>query len=175
MGLRSVAQATHQTPCSFTIIGKGPEQAWLEDMAQNLGVNIDWIPWMSQEALVNAYLHHDVLLFPSLHDTSPNVIIEAFSCGLPVVCLDLGGPGVMVDDSCGRVIKTADLDEETVVEGLANALLELAGDPDLRRRLSEGAINRSRQFDFKQAVECIYPDPGITGQMKDALSSNLCF
>ena len=43
------------------------------------------------------YRRHHALLYPSLHDSSGNVVLEALFHGLPVVCLDLGGPAEIVD------------------------------------------------------------------------------
>jgi glycosyltransferase involved in cell wall biosynthesis len=37
----------------------------------------------------------DLFLFPSLHDEGGWVIAEAMASGLPVVCLDWGGPAVL--------------------------------------------------------------------------------
>jgi glycosyltransferase involved in cell wall biosynthesis len=37
----------------------------------------------------------DVFLFPSLHDEGSWVVAEAVASGLPVVCLDRGGPPVL--------------------------------------------------------------------------------
>jgi glycosyltransferase involved in cell wall biosynthesis len=36
------------------------------------------------------------LLLPSFHDSAGFVVSEALSVGLPVVCLDHGGPGTLV-------------------------------------------------------------------------------
>ncbi len=107
--------------------------------------------------MIQAYLEHDVFLYPSLHDASPNVILEAFYCGLPVVCLDLGGPGVMVDETCGRVIRTDKLSEEAVIQALSDALMELAKNPELRYKLSEGALARTSQFVWRDVLEEVYP------------------
>ena len=100
------------------------------------------------------------MLLPSLHDNSPNVILESFHFGLPVICLDLGGPGVMVNDSCGRVIKTDSLSEEAVIQSLSDALMELATKLELRHQLSEMALGRASQikkFAWREVVEHIYP------------------
>jgi glycosyltransferase involved in cell wall biosynthesis len=46
----------------------------------------------------------DVFLFPSLHDDSPLAISEAMACGLPVVCLERGGPPVLIGEAGGRAV-----------------------------------------------------------------------
>lgn len=43
------------------------------------------LPAVRQEKLAEIYREHDVLLHPSYYDQSPNVCIEAISCGLPII------------------------------------------------------------------------------------------
>lgn len=159
LALQAFAKFQQQIPqARFTLIGRGRETAWLKKVAQRLGIEkaVNWIPWMERNKLSSVYLQHDVLLFPSLHDTGGKVVLEALSHGLPVVCLDLGGPGVMVDETCGRVIKTEGLGEETVVQMLSDSLVELSENPELREDLSQGASARPSQFLFRNTVTRIY-------------------
>lgn len=159
LALKAFAQLHQKIPqARFTLIGAGCQQAWLQKLASQLDIEevVDWIPWMEQKQLSSAYLQHDVLLFPSLHDTSPNVILESFHHGLPIVCLDLGGSGVMVNDTCGRVIETNGLRESEVILALSSALVELAENSELRQDLSKGALARATKFTFKDVVEQIY-------------------
>ena len=161
LGLKAFAQLHHKIPSSrFTLIGSGHEQAMLQRLSKKLGIDeaVDWIPWMERKKLSSAYLQHDVFLFPSLHDMGGNVVIEAMCHGLPLVCLDLGGPGVMVNETCGRVIGTDKLREEAVIQALSDALVELAENSGLRQQLSEGALAQPSQFEFMDVVEHIYKD-----------------
>lgn len=133
---------------------------------------IEWVPWMNHEELSSAYLQHDVFLFPSLHDMGGSVILEAFAHGLPVVCLDLGRPGVMVNETCGRVIRTGGLREEEVIQLISDSLIELATDPELRYRLSEGAQSRTSQFIWRDVVKQVYPDLSLKENSGEVLQKN---
>jgi len=84
---------------SFTIVGEGPAREGLERLAAELGVEQDVrsVAWLPHERLHAHYYQHDVLLFPSLRDSGGMVVLEALAHGLPVVCTDCGGPGVMVN------------------------------------------------------------------------------
>lgn len=62
------------------------------------------------------------------------------AAGLPIVCLDYGGPGEMVTDECG--IKVEPITPEQTINDLADALLRLANDPDLRERMGEAGKKR---------------------------------
>lgn len=163
LALKAFAQLHQKIPgARFTLIGSGSEKAWLQKLTKQLEVEeaVEWLPWMEQTHLSSAYLHHDVFLFPSLHDMGGNVILESFYHGLPVVCLDLGGPGVMVNETCGRVIRTDEFSEEVIVQMLSDALLELAENPKLLWQLSEGALARPSKFLFNDVVKHIYENIG---------------
>ncbi len=164
LALKAFAQLHQKIPDSrFTIIGSGTDEKWLQQLAARLNISnfVDWVPWIEQKEVFQAYLKHDVFLIPTLHDTGPNVILEAFYSALPVVSLDLGGSGVMVDETCGRVIKTEGCSEEKVIQGLSNALIELATNPTLRYKLSEGALARTSKFMWRDILEKVYPSSSI--------------
>jgi glycosyltransferase involved in cell wall biosynthesis len=74
-----------------------------------LGVaeRVKFHPNVSQDELVNFYNAADVLVLASTNEGLPNVILEAISCGTPVVGTRVGGipeiirntaAGVLVDD-----------------------------------------------------------------------------
>ena len=159
LGLQAFAQFLSQMPNSrLTVIGRGNDADWLYRTAEELKINssIDWIDWMPQKQVLEFYSQHDVFLFPSLHDSSGNVVLEALSHALPVVCLDLGGPGVMVNDSCGRAIDTVGSNSTVVVKKLSQALEELAGDRNLLLQLSKGALTCSQNYYWHKLVDDFY-------------------
>jgi glycosyltransferase involved in cell wall biosynthesis len=94
------------------IYGDGPDRARLETIARASGVadRVRFLGWVPRERLFEAMTQEaDVLLFPSLHDEVGWVVAEALAHGLPVVCLDRGGPkslgGIAV--KLGRFEETA--------------------------------------------------------------------
>lgn len=143
-GLAAFARLRERHPWStLTVVGSGPDEAWLKDVARRLGIGeaVNWVPRLEHAAVMRAYARHDAFLFPSLHDSSGNVVLEALSSGLPVVCLDAGGPGVLVDLSCGFKVRAGE--PQQVVEDLARALAALAADRDLARSMGEAALHRA--------------------------------
>lgn len=142
----------------LTIVGSGPERAHLGRLADRLGLAdaIEWISWVDYSELSKLYSSHDAFLFPSLHDSAPWVVLEALVHALPVICMDLGGPGIIVDDTCGRVIVTRDRSKRDVVDDIAAALRRLADDPALRRRLAQGALEKAGCNAWPKVVERVY-------------------
>jgi glycosyltransferase involved in cell wall biosynthesis len=120
-----------------------------------MGDTVRWFSSMPQADLFARYREVDAVLFPSLHDSSGNVVVEALSFALPVICLDLGGPGDIVTDDCGGVVRTAGLDENGVIARLAEEIVRLARDARAYERLSQGALRRADELDWGRQVSRI--------------------
>lgn len=166
LGLASIAHARARgVEVEFHIVGSGPYEARLRRQAANLGIgqNVHWFPSIPQTALFAKYREMDAVLFPSLHDSSGNVVVEALSFALPVICLDLGGPAEIVTDESGCVVRTAGLDEAGVIAHMADAIEWLARDGARYEQLSAGALVRAGELAWDRqmtrikalALECV--------------------
>ena len=142
----------------LTIVGTGALEAELRAAVTAYGFKetIIFTGAMPQAQVFARYRSHDLLLFPSLHDSSGNVVLEALAFGLPVVCLALGGPGEMVDASCGIAIECGSIDRETTVAALADGLASLAQNERRRRSMAAGAIARAGEMTWDAAVTRVY-------------------
>lgn len=142
----------------LTIVGHGPEELALRAQAERLGLAdaTTFVPWMPQADLFQLYQEHDLFVFPSLHDSGGNVVLEALCRGLPVVCLDLGGPKELVTSACGAVVRTNGLSTESAANDLAVAISNLLRDPLKLQALSEGAVARAREFLWSDRIAGFY-------------------
>jgi len=159
LALLALARATQAgVDVRFTVVGNGPLRGTLEAMSDALGIGpkVVFCGQLSQAELYAKYREHDLLLFPSLHDSSGNVVLEAFASGLPVLCLQLGGPAEMVDASCGRAVEARRGSQQEVIEGLAASLIDFAGSPELLLRLREGARKKAVGASWDDTVETVY-------------------
>lgn len=161
-GLRALARVLQDVPSArLTMVGAGPEGRRWRRLCQTLGIAhaVDWHGWMPQSELTSVYRSHHVLLFPSLHDSSGGVVLDAMSHGLPVVCFDLGGPGVLVTENSGIAVTTARRDRHQLVAALAEAMKSLADQPDTLRAVQLGALARARQSTWATVVRQLYGEP----------------
>jgi len=141
--LEAVGKLLHEgRKLRFTIVGEGPERPKLQQLAQSLRIEqfVDYLPWLPRDGLEKVYDDHDILLFPSLRDSGGMVVLEAMRFGLPVVCVNVGGPGVMVTADCGRAISAGDHGQ--TISLLAKALAGLIDDPTHYANCSRGALAR---------------------------------
>jgi glycosyltransferase involved in cell wall biosynthesis len=158
LGMPAFARLLKARPdARLTMIGHGSAKARWQKLAERLGVaaNIDWQAWLPRAELAKFYVSHHVMLFPSLHDSGGMVVLESLAYGLPVVCLNIGGPGVIVTNDCGRIIDVAGKSKAEVVAKLGQALIDLTNE-ETRLRLVAGAGPRCLDFCWDKKVARIY-------------------
>lgn|SRR5487761_1267640 len=157
-------------PVTLTIVGRGRDEAWIRQIASEADVagQIEWVSWVPKEQVDQIYAAHDLFLFPSLHDSSGNVVLEALSHSLPVVCLDVGGPASITCAACGAMIPTEGRSESQVVRLLADAIEELCANGEKRSAAASAARERASQLTWRNVVgdayakveECLSARPG---------------
>jgi glycosyltransferase involved in cell wall biosynthesis len=141
LGLRAFAGMEYRQ-AEYWIVGGGPEQQSLETLTRELGIahRVRMLGSLTRDQVVASLHQCDVLVHPSLHDSGGTVCAEAMAAGRPVLCLDLGGPGVQVTSDTG--IKIAACDPRQVIRDLTRAMNLVAGSPELRLRLGRAAQAR---------------------------------
>jgi len=112
----------------YWIIGDGPERDRLKSLVCSLGLHsrVRFLGRLSQAETLHHLGNADVLLHPSLHESGGFVCLEAMAAGLPVLCLNLGGPGTIVPAEAGVKVEANTPDE--VIEHLSAAMRWLATD-----------------------------------------------
>lgn len=147
LGIRAFARFHAQYPNSeYWILGNGPEMETLKQLARDLNIADRVTFWGSlpRTEVLQRLEEADVLLHPSLHDSGGWVCLEGMSAGRPVVCLNLGGPAVQVTAETGFVVPAHT--PESSVDGIADALHQLAESPELRLKMGENGRRRVREY-----------------------------
>lgn len=128
LGLAIFAEICHAQPdARLTVVGDGVDRARWMALATKLGIShaMEWRGWLEKDTVLGLYKEYDLLFYPSLRDSGGFVVLEALQCGLPVVCFKLGGPGVVVDDSCGAAIPALPDIEQTMAHFVKAVLATL--------------------------------------------------
>lgn len=115
---------------NFTVIGDGPKKMMLEKLAQDMGVQVDFTGALTREQSVNRLNQSDIFVFISSWEGFPYTILEAMSCGLPVIASGVGGISEAVDKNNGILVNNE-------VGQIREAILKLVDDKDLRLKLGE--------------------------------------
>ena len=92
----------------------------------------------------------DVLLFTSVVEGTPHVVLEAVSNGLPVICFDTCGQGDIVDNRVGIKIPLSRPDQSE--SDFAKALNLLHNQPWLREEMCEACRERSSELSWDNKV-----------------------
>jgi len=148
--------AARHPEADLTIVGKGPEGNRLESLIRELGLEKQarLVDWMARERLLTRIRSCDVFLFASLRDGGGLVVVEAMAAGKPVVCFDLGGPGLHVNEECG--FKVTPREPDQAVRDMAAALEKLASDRSLCAQMGKAAFERARQvYDWDHVTDRI--------------------
>jgi len=142
LAIKAFSRFTKQ--CSnarFIVIGEGLEKQHFINIATkyNIRDKVDFLGWLSREEVLKYMLSSDIFLFPSF-EGGGMVVLEAMAGGIPIVCLDFGGPGEMVVETCG--IKIKPLNPKQTIKEIADSILRLAKDPDLRKEMGKAGRKR---------------------------------
>jgi glycosyltransferase involved in cell wall biosynthesis len=145
-GLRDAVAALPQlsstTPVVLDVVGEGADREACEALVARLGLGdvVRFHGWQPRERVQDFYRAAHVFVFPSYREPGGNVVFESMGYGLPLVVSDRGGPGHVVDATCG--ISVSPESPEQYARELAQAISHLVDDAELRRRLGEGARRR---------------------------------
>jgi glycosyltransferase involved in cell wall biosynthesis len=92
------------------VYGDGPEEKPARDLARRLDVErrVRFHGWRAREEVLAAVAEADAMLAPCLHDAAGWAVGEAVALGCPVVCLDRGGPPVLIEAVQGSIAVEAD-------------------------------------------------------------------
>jgi glycosyltransferase involved in cell wall biosynthesis len=120
----------------FVICGTGPFLHKLKKEAQRLGVQkqIDFLGYVKRNKLIEIYQNATVHVVPSHYEGLPTVLLEAMSCGLPVVATNVGGNSEVIRSGVNGFLVPAKSPET-----MANIILKLLDDNTLREKIGRAA------------------------------------
>jgi rhamnosyl/mannosyltransferase len=145
-GLRTLLRAFRHVrkrirSAQLAIVGSGPEQPVLEQLANQLGLAdaVRFVGTLSRPRLREAYSACDLFVLPSLSRSEAFgiVLLEAMARGKPVVATHVGGiPYVVRQGQSGILVPPFD------PIPLAEAISQLLNDPELRQRMGQAGRKR---------------------------------
>ena len=132
------------------IAGSGYEDNNLKKLVEELNIenNVNFLGFISGDEKYAYYKSADIYVQPSRYETFGVVLLEAMACGKPIVASNVGGIPFVVDDG-----KTGLLFESENVEELAEKVILLLRDKDLRAKMGEAGRERARGFTWERSAE----------------------
>ncbi len=163
IGLDAFALIRQTRPdITLTLVGDGIERdRWINKAKQlNVFDAIDWRGWIAKEEVQKLYAEFDLFYFPSLRDSGGFVVLEALQNGMPVVCFKLGGPGMLVNDTCGYAVE-AGKSVAQATQVLAAATLKILADGEINHHLPENCRKRAKLFTWDALIARMYSFEGL--------------
>jgi GalNAc-alpha-(1->4)-GalNAc-alpha-(1->3)-diNAcBac-PP-undecaprenol alpha-1,4-N-acetyl-D-galactosaminyltransferase len=142
------AMAEVRSRARLVLIGEGPEEGMLRDLAARVGVSerVAFTGFLANPypALAGA----SVFALPSRYEGFPNALVEAMSLGVPCVAsrCPTGPEEIVTDGVDGILVPVED------PRALAAAVNRLLDDAALRDRLGRAARERARVYDAPEVV-----------------------
>lgn len=142
------ALARESQPVPLTILGPGPAaETVLSAFSEAARAHVRVIDRLPEEAVMDAYRGHDILVFPSTYEGFGLVMIEAMSQGLPAVATPVGCvPDVVTDGESGAIVPVRDS------RALAAAVSRLMRHPEERIRLGANAARRVADMSWRRTA-----------------------
>ena len=132
--LESLLRTSNQIQVDF--IGGGDEKKHLLSLREKLGLQerVNFFPFVVHREIPRLLGRYRAMLLPSLREALGIIVQECMMLGLPSICLDWGGPGEILKNGGGILIKP--LSKEYVVQELAESMDFLATHDSFAEKLS---------------------------------------
>jgi glycosyltransferase involved in cell wall biosynthesis len=131
----------------LVIVGDGPDLSTMKTLVANLGVT-QQVLFTGNANGAELMAAFDVFLLPSRYEGMPYVLLEAAANALPIVMTDVGGAHLVVHDGENGFVLP-----QMPNELLADRLLLLANEPELRRTMAKKSAEIAATFSLDNMVD----------------------
>lgn len=157
LAIEAVAEAHKKIPVRLIVLQNGPELKNLQDLARRLGIE-DRVEFKgrlpSLEAVYREIASADALVHPALHEAFGQACLESLALGVPVICLNWGGPGLIVDKETGFAVEPGSRKE--TISRLAQDMINLGVERQQGVSRTTACKNRAfSQFHWAKLADAI--------------------
>lgn len=133
------------------IVGDGPDRDNLESLVKHMDMShkVFFTGMVDYQSVPYYLASSDVFVTPSRTETFGMSTVEAMATGLPVIGIDAPGTTDLIEEGVSGLIANDDL------AVLAAKLGLLATNPDLRKKLGQGAFQASKKYDIQNTTEIL--------------------
>lgn len=171
-GIRMLVEAMNNIRIQYThianklclnVFGDGTERTRMQALVSKykLGKDVFIHGAVPRAQILQELKNADIYCLPTVREPGGQSILEAMAAGLPIITSDYGGPKFSVTEDCG--IKIPVDNYKNYIQNLTNAIVKLAEDEPLRRKMGAAARKRvSEEYSLEALVKKI---PEIFGNL----------
>lgn len=143
------AAATRNPKLRLRLLGSGPErERYRALVSADIADRVEFVGHKDPSELPDEFARADVFCLPSRHDGWGVVVNEALGAGLPIIVSDAVGAGrdLVRDGYNGMVTPAED------INALADALLRIGDDNDLRSKMAENSRELAKSWGIEEGA-----------------------
>lgn len=131
----------------YLICGRGVMRDALEESAKSLGIadHVNFLGYRTDAPQL--YRCSDMFAFVSYREGLSVALMEAMSCGLPIMCTKIRGNTDLIDDDLSGIFT------ENSPQAVADSILRLYRDPEFRAELGRNAAEKVMIFDEENVLK----------------------
>ena len=136
------------------IVGTGPEFSHLKHRCESnslLAAHIQFMGAVQYSEMQREYELSDVLIMPSIRETTGTVLIEAMSQGIPIITINKFGGAILVDENTGWLYSGEN--RKSYIDGLKNAMVACIVNPKEVKRRGQNARKKVKEYTWKRKCE----------------------
>lgn len=159
IALATMSKLKDKSNIKLIICGSGSDNqiSYYKQMAINLGIedNVVWKGNIENSKVKEEMRKSDIFFFTSVSEDTSTVVLEAVSCGLPVLCFDTCGMGYVINESVGQKVPLTNPRQSA--DDFAEKINYLYNNREFLQKLSDGCKQRQKELSWdnkaKQMVE----------------------
>ena len=148
--IKTIPKVINSIPnISVCIAGTGPQENELRLLTKRLNLknHVKFLGFISEEEKYQYYKACKLVVVPSRWDCQPFTLFDAAASGKPVIASDMSNPGIVDDGKTGFIFKSEN------VEDLADQIILLLKDEELREEIGKAAKAKVKQYDWSKVAE----------------------
>lgn len=136
------------------IVGTGPELSHLKHRCESnslLSAHVQFKGAVEYSEMQREYEMSDVLIMPSIRETTGTVLIEAMSQGMPIITINKFGGAILVDENTGWLYGGEN--RKSYIAGLKNAMVACIMNPKEVEKRGQNARKKVKDYTWKRKCD----------------------
>jgi glycosyltransferase involved in cell wall biosynthesis len=131
------------------IIGDGPKKNRLEKKVKKAGLEnrVRLIGRVKHSEIGKYFKQAQVFILNTAYEGLSHVILEAMACGAPVITTNIGGNPELIENGCNGILLEYDNKEQ-----IKEAILQLWGNEDLRKKFIDNSYEKFKNFSLERMI-----------------------